>query len=334
VADHIAESDFLHIFTIQTTPIMTRYLPLLLLSLFCGLLLWSGCKKDDDDDNTCWDESNPECANFDPCWDKRTPVSAEFEVELFANILLPSSYPTIIAGDTVGVGGLKFRALDESAQTFEWWVGTDDRSWTDSEFSLSFPCSVENTSIPVTLITTRLRDTSCVSENMLRDTFTRNIYFQERKDFNILGTYVGVNDTYPGEPYEVTIETHCDPDVESLCNCEGYVSKLIGVFNLLNEDCIKIGSVSDLVSPAEIYIKSASTPNANIFPWLDPEETECDRSAWEPDYIYEWVRDVHAKLTSGSDSIEIHLIHRLETPSGSSLPWATRYIVFKGKKIW
>jgi hypothetical protein len=312
---------------------MTRYLPILLLSLCCGLLLWSGCKKDDDD--TCWDESNPECANYDPCWDKRTPVSAEFEVELFANILLPSSYPTIIAGDTVGVGGLKFRALDNSAQTFEWQVGTDDRTWTDSELSLSFSCNVENTSIPVTLITTRLRDTSCVSEDVLRDTFTRHIFFQERKNFNILGTYVGVNDTYPGEPYEVTIQTHCDPDVESLCNCEGYISKLIGVFNLLNEDCMKIESGTPMVSPAEIYLESAFTPlSEGFYPWLTPEEIECDLSAWEPEYTYEWVRHVHAKLTAGGDSIEVKLIHELKPPSGSSLPWATRYVVFKGKRIW
>jgi hypothetical protein len=210
---------------------MTRYLPILLLSLLGGLLLWSGCKKDDDD-NTCWDESNPECANYDPCWDKRTPVSAEFEVFTRMRDTLFLDFDTLVYP-----GAFRFSASDTSAEHYYWTIGNDARVFTDRDVNLSFDCNsgLGFSDFYVTLITERLKDTTCTNEEFLRDTVVKAYTFVKQDDSAIWGKYRGSSSDNPGVVYDIEVGAECGTDP---CGCLlGGLGDPIRIYNLTNHGC-------------------------------------------------------------------------------------------------
>jgi hypothetical protein len=322
-------------FTIQTTPIMTRHLPILLLSLFCGLLLWSGCKKDDD--NTCWDESNPECPNYDPCWDKRTPVSADFEVGAYFHVSdgsFPKEARYIAGGDTfINYGALRFTALDLDAETYEWRVGSDDRIWTDSLFFLSFPCNVvSNSSITVQLITTRLRDTICVSAEVLRDTLQQQIHFVFMEDMPFMGTYEGVFSHYDMPPYQLTVKARCRTVSHDCSSCL-YLSNIgLGIVNALNDDCEK-GGTSLRTSTWEFYINDLYTSETFDY-WLEPELAVCDLTYFGEDYRSNIIKNIHGKVYGEKkDSIEIRFDTIIFTDEVGNPTIHREDFYFRGKRV-
>lgn len=315
---------------------MTHYLPILLLSLFCGLLLWSGCKKDDDD-NTCWDESNPECPNYDPCWDKRTPVSADFEVGAYFHVgdgSFPKEARYIAGGDTfINYGALRFTALDLDAETYEWRVGSDDRTWTDSLFFLSFPCDdVSNSSINVQLITTRLRDTTCVSAEVLKDTFQRQIHFVFMEDMPFMGTYEGVFSHYDMPPYQITVKAQCKTVFHDCSTCL-YLSDIgIGIVNALNDGCEK-QAFDFRTSTWEFYVVKFGITGI-IPPWYDPDLAVCDLSHFGGEYVSNIIENVHGKVYGEQkDSIEIRFnsIIFLDEPGYPTYHIEDFY--FRGKRV-
>jgi hypothetical protein len=218
------------LFPYQTTPIMTRYLPILLLSLFCGLLLWSGCKKDDD--NTCWDESNPECANYDPCWDKRTPVSAEFEVFTRMRDTLFLDFDTLVYP-----GSYLFRASDTSAEYYYWTIGNDARVFTSRDVNLSFDCDsgLGFSDFYVTLITERMKDTTCTSEEFLRDTVVKSYTFVKQEHAAIWGKYRGSSSDNPGVVYDIEIDFECGTH-PCMCLFDTGLPPIL-IYNLTNHGC-------------------------------------------------------------------------------------------------
>jgi hypothetical protein len=211
--------------------------PALRLAIFltaAALLLGSGCRKEDDD---CFDEGNPRCSNYDPCWDRKEAVSAGFEVGRFFPLASNSSFPFdyLPMGDTVfAFSNIKFIATDSTAETYEWSVGTDSRTWYEREFNLIFQCDVLHSTLPVRLITTRLRDTSCTEGRFLVDTMTKQLFFAHLGEAVFYGTYKGRLNKYIDEEYEVTIRTDC-----GACSCS---DMRLFIDNLTNENCVRSGT--------------------------------------------------------------------------------------------
>jgi hypothetical protein len=227
--------------------------------LAAALLLGSGCGKEDDD---CFDEGNPRCSNYDPCWDRKEAVSAGFEVGNFwagTNSGYPFNY--LLMGDTIFANStIIFKARDSSAETYEWKVGTDERTWHEQAFHLSFGCDLLHTHLPVRLITTRLRDTSCMEERPLADTMTRQLYFTHLSKAVLFGTYRGHLNKHIDEEYDVVISTDClhpGPFASNPCRCPSGSRLFLG--NLTNEGCELSGYYRNSMTQA--HVNRAHFPN-------------------------------------------------------------------------
>ena len=148
-----------------------NYLILAILSL----ALFQGCKKEED--NPCCDPSNPTCPSYDPCLDRKDAVSADFRTEVRSFLSLTN--PKSLESDTFfAPNDIYFIAADINADSYEWKVGSDPRTFIDREFNLSFECpNILYQDIFIRLITERLSDSNCTSQNKLRDTLTKMIYF-------------------------------------------------------------------------------------------------------------------------------------------------------------
>jgi hypothetical protein len=312
------------------------FLLLFALSAVVLTTTWSGCKKDDDEGGPCFDETNPACENYDPCWNRREPVSAEFEAGAYRVELdtwYPESSEYIVEGDTVQAGRyLKFTALDPDAETFEWTVGTDTRVWTDRSFYLLFPCDqVENQTLPVRLVVTRLSDTVCAPESVLRDTFTRHFYFVHLDKLAFMGVYEGQLDEYDLGSYQMTIRFRCRSLSPAACTCgNSFGSETVSFVNLLNEGCEKISNTYRS-SYREVYAETVYTPLENA-PWLTPEEMDCDLSVFGPAYVRDWVKGLHARLFADGDSIEVNFTHFL-SPTINGVGSTSKKVRFRGKKL-
>ncbi len=313
----------------------TYIILLLLAAILCGIFSCQGCK---DVPEPCDDPGNPQCPNYDPCHGRKTPVSAAFNVYSFypRDLAYPPSSDTILEQDTVLAGHrLMFAALDPDADSFEWTVGEDDRTWSTRSFHLSFPCNlVENQTLTVQLITTRLKDTVCAAEHILRDTVRRALHFVSLDKIGIQGAYEGKLDAYNLPPYQVTIRFRCQHEWAPICDCLNlYGHGRISFVNLVNEGCEKITS-GFRAGFREYYTQQAYAP-VDWIPapaWLTPEELSCDLSPFGSNILKEWARDLSAKLYADGDSIEIRFTH-LTATTNPPIAVDTRNVVFKGRRV-
>jgi hypothetical protein len=230
---------------------------------------------------------------------------------------------------------LMFAALDPDADSFEWTVGQDDRTWSTRSFHLSFSCDlVENQTLIVQLITTRLKDTVCAAEHVLRDTVRRYLHFVSLDKIGILGTYEGKLDAYNLPPYQVTIRYRCQHEWPPICDCQNVLGYgRISFVNLVNEGCEKITS-GFRAGFREYYTTKAFTPLDIPAPYLTPEELSCSHTAFGPNIVRDWVDDLSARLYSNGDSIEIQFTYFTSTtmpPSPGSV--VSNNLVFKGRRI-
>jgi hypothetical protein len=207
------------------------FLLLLALSAVVLTTTWSGCKKDDDEGGPCFDETNPACENYDPCWNRREPVSAEFEVYSQIGDTIILEFDTLLFPTA-----LLFRAIDENADSYFWQFGFDPQIFTGRETSLSFPCSAElaNSSINITLVTERLKDTICTKAVFLRDTVVKTVVFVQFLESAILGRYEGYLEEDPAEVYEIEIQFTCQ-------SCQCNKPDPWRLFNLTNHGCWQEG---------------------------------------------------------------------------------------------
>jgi hypothetical protein len=124
--------------------------------------LFFSCRED------CDDPTNLLCPNYDPCASV-FPADASFVV---LDSITPTWADTSIGFvcDTFGTGStIYFKALKKNiGTTYEWKVGTDARTWTESEFNLIF--SDFEGSVTVRLVTTAFDNHNCLEDSELQDT--------------------------------------------------------------------------------------------------------------------------------------------------------------------
>lgn len=117
------------------------------------------------------DETNPDWMNHDQCWDKRTPVSADFDVFTLMRDTVFLELDTLVYP-----ADLLLSAKDRTAEHYYWKIGDNPMVLTGREVNLYFGCDSDMvlSELNVILITERLKDTTCTSEALLRDTLVKS----------------------------------------------------------------------------------------------------------------------------------------------------------------
>ncbi len=186
----------------------------LLLATAVIILVWSGCKKDP----LCNDPLNPECPNYDKCL---TAVRTDAEFGIFRrsfsgefSIFLPYRDTIPIAQNSSGSIRLFFRASDPNMSSYEWKIGLDPRTFTDSVFSLNFSSNVSGW-INVSLTTRNQRfDSQCFPGDSGKVTVNKGIYFKPYtlehdtswvQQYPIFGSYVGYDEHIPQDTFSIRI---------------------------------------------------------------------------------------------------------------------------------
>lgn len=224
------------------------------------LISFSSCEEE------CYDESNPLCENYNPCWDK-VAANANFIVSQ------KSFYTTDVNGsvvyvpidtfisDTVLLGiPVYFNADDHEAESYQWKVGTDTRTWTERSLYLNFDkndVSLIGTPLPVQLITTRKAYPDCFEADDGIDTVQKNIHFVHKKDALYFGTWEGyIND-----------------DVNNVYQIKIYWSEEGGDFYVYFENLFNVGCISDV----DGYL---GYKEARIDVELNDDWTDCSPNAY------------------------------------------------------
>jgi hypothetical protein len=202
---------------------------LITFGLLFAVLFLSGCK--DKEPAPCTDPTNSLCPNYDPCYRQKIPVTAEFDFMGYDGAVYPGGSNVILSGiptyqgftkqldkdtirfassDTLFPVDVIFKARDASVESYEWRIGTDPRTWTTRKFSLSFPCEDLGglpKQIPITLITRRLKDTTCgVAKQVLQDTFTKILYFIREMEKPLwMGKFRGAMVSNPSVIYDIDL---------------------------------------------------------------------------------------------------------------------------------
>jgi len=177
---------------------------------FILVLLWSGCKKDP----PCDDPENPECPNYDRCLTVpktnadfgffRRSSSGAFSVFLPYRDTIPIR---------VGPIRIYFKASDSGMSSYEWRVGSDPRTFTDSVFFLDF----SNVSgwVNVSLTTRNQKfDSQCFPGDSGKVTVNKGIFFKAYtvehdtawvQHFPIFGAYTGHDEQSPQDTFSIRI---------------------------------------------------------------------------------------------------------------------------------
>jgi hypothetical protein len=134
-------------------------------------------------------------------------------------------------------GAYRFSASDTSAEHYYWTIGNDARVFTDRDVNLSFDCNsgVGFSDFHVTLITERLKDTTCTSEEFLRDTVVKSYTFVKQEHAAIWGKYRGSSSDNPGVVYDIEIDFECGTH-PCMCLFDTNLPPIL-VYNLTNHGC-------------------------------------------------------------------------------------------------
>ena len=175
---------------------------------FFFLLLASSCREEE-----CMDPRNPECENYDPCIDV-VETSADFGFfrkfphESEERIWLAQK-DTFYLGSTAST--LFFRAKNSKMSAYEWRVGLDPRTFTDSLFYLEFGNTSVNLNVTLNVINEKA-DADCFSLDTGYVEMTKSIYLKEIPVGNSWpmpgNTYRGYNEDNPEHIWEVYIDEY------------------------------------------------------------------------------------------------------------------------------
>ena len=164
-----------------------------------SFLLLQCCK--DDDDNTCWDPSNPECSNYDPCYGEQE-TTAFFTI---AQQYFPvgDNSDVYIEDDIVTGGRIKFSAIPQEGAIYTWILGIDTIVG-DFEITRTLGDLPEGT-YPNSLIVTKEPDSLCFPSDDGAAEFSRSFTKIDGCDVAFLGRYRGIFSSIPGDSVEIEL---------------------------------------------------------------------------------------------------------------------------------
>ncbi len=176
-----------------------------LFSLLFPILFWTSCG---DDDIPCIDPYNPECDNYDPCLEA-LETSAEFgfyrkfphqseervwfeETDTF--YLPPSSFP------------IYFKADSSNMTSYEWTIGLDPRTFTDSVFNLEFENIGGNLDVTLKATNDQVLP-ECFPDDTGYAEKTKSIYLKlvPPEEWPMKGTFRGYNEDNPNNIWDIQI---------------------------------------------------------------------------------------------------------------------------------
>lgn len=280
---------------------MKKFYYLLLLAL-----IWTGCQ--DDDDNTCCDPTNPECANYDPCFGKEP--TAAFKMR-GTSVGFPVSENLVAEWcDTIFNSGVEFMADMEDADVYEWYIGTETEPRFGRSFKLGFGDYYEDTlqnldpenpdyylPLDITLIV-RNNEGACVSVSDTVLTSTSQLVFTRR--LLVRGTFIG---RVEGENFdrEVTFWQNGE-DLSNPIFQQQYFSQIIGLY----DDTLRYyGLYTTSIDVLSSYKRRKWEEDFNSW-WLGPDgiqvwDQEIITSPSEPDRVELYME----RYAEGSPALEI-----------------------------
>lgn len=281
------------------------------------LMLAQGCKKEEDE--PCCDASNPECANYDPCFGRKDAVSADFKTEV--RIYRSLTNPSTLESDTFFAPyRIYFVASESNSDSYEWKIGSEPRVFIDKEFFLSFDCpNILYQDIFIRLITERLSDSNCTSQNKLRDTLTKMIYFVKEIESPVFGEYRGYLKHDPSKLFNVkfiykSAVSNPNPDP-----CSGNLWSR-NIYNLANEGCYK-----ELKGNDGSVLNQFNFPSSII---LDTNTCQYPNGYYRTDF-----KDIKIKYNPTNKEVNIKFTYQALPSSSNSLPKVIRDMEFVGTKL-
>lgn len=179
-----------------------NFLGLLVFLLF--IMGFESCKKD------CYDPFNPDCVDYDPCIGE---VKADAEFGFYKRKVGTDTIFWIPVVDTFynwcngGGNQLFFRANNSQMDNYEWTVGSDPRTFTDSIFFLNFECISGQVNTTLRVDNEFLE--GCFSDEMKIDIATKGIYMKilpSLLEQPIYGKYEGFNEGQEGEVFTIELK--------------------------------------------------------------------------------------------------------------------------------
>lgn len=146
---------------------------------------------------SCGPDDNPDpCANLEP-------VTARF---IMGERITNSGYEqidTLVLSDTVLTwSSVEFRA-PKGYDRYEWKIGFDERTFTDSVVALRFPDPVS--SLPIRLIVQDEPNTTCFPEDDGIDTLTQYLTVVPIDSSVVFGRYQGYLESNPADTFTVSV---------------------------------------------------------------------------------------------------------------------------------
>lgn len=154
-------------------------------------LIWSGCKKDDDNPECpCTDPSNPECINYDPCFGNGEPNASFFTED---RLIYPEFGEHLWIHDTILKGGpVRFRSpFEGSGVSHIWYVGAE--TLTTPTVERNFSQVPRPGYITVSHVITYPVDTVCYPLAAGRDSVSQTFYLVD-----FLSELLSIDNTFRG----------------------------------------------------------------------------------------------------------------------------------------
>lgn len=247
--------------------------------LFCTgillILLSVSCNK-----NRCDDPCNPQCKNFDPCCGQ-SPPDASFSI--FEVLTRPGSFhysdTLFLEADTIVNNRLiKLKALDQTANYYEWRVQDDSRVWYGKEVVMSFLAPANYTPRFITLKVYKSFDKKCHPDAPDTATSSKSLITVPRDSSLIWDkTFIGYTKDNPTRPKKFLLQKGgfdiynfrkdtiyaVFPGCKHVIDGEislGYRS-VIYIRQLLYNCCLDISFRGYLKSPDHIYLHMTHRPH-------------------------------------------------------------------------